>query len=128
MDGNITIFKTLSKPISMIKIVDENEFTLQFVRDFAAICGRSWSVKVTFEPPITMRIIPSAFYHHTITLKFHPRISSVIPVASVSYGSYVTSVTLPTVYKDIPTQESAEKLIVLLQLLSKIQTSHITHD
>ena len=88
----------------------------------------------------TLRMIPLHPDPHIITLKFHPADDRVVPVATVTYKELVsqkknetpaefeTTVTLPAVYKNIPTQKSAEKIIVLLQLLSKIKTTHNIHD
>jgi len=119
----------------MKQATDKNEFTLQFIHEFAETfaeaCRLTWSAKVTHPNTNSLRIISAVSPHHTITLKFHPSEShlvSIVPVVSVTYGSYQTSVTLPTIFKNVSTKKSIEKLMTLLQLLSQIKTSHNTHD
>ncbi len=116
------------------KKFDEYPFARKFTYEFTKTCERLWTVKVYALNETTLKIVPIHLNPHVITLEFHPADDRIVPIATVTYKELVmqpkyeipaefeTSVTLPTIYKNIPIKKSAEKIIVLLQLLSKIKT------
>ena len=108
--------------ISVYKKLDENPFTYEFVKEFAIICCKLWTVELTFCSPLSVRIVPTVIPGHPVLVDFLPSNNSTIPIATILHGDFTTSVSLPTIYKEVPIENSAEKIIVLLQLLSKIKT------